>query len=88
MTTKKAIELIKKYIKNYKKAIVIMEEFSTDSGKIWSPDSSPYDDIMPIIGTMIQDMATIIISSYKNQIEHYQNILTHLEPKKNKSKKT
>lgn len=82
MTTKKAIELIKKYIKHYKKAIVIIEEFSVNNSKIWSTNSSPYDDDTPRIGTMIDDMATIIISSYKSQIEHYQNILAELEKKK------
>lgn len=83
MTTKKAIELIKKDIEYYKRQIIWIGGFSDRFAKKFpSVDDSPLSTVKSMVTSVVNEMSGLISTEYKTQIDYYQDILKELEPKK------
>jgi hypothetical protein len=82
MATKKAIELIQRDIDHYNNVVVFMNDLTDSFFKNHNFDDTLPDSMRSMIKKCRQSLHEMIVSTCKDQIKYYEDILAELEPKK------
>ncbi|MDE1861516.1 MAG: hypothetical protein KGI33_01250 [Thaumarchaeota archaeon] len=82
MTTKKAIEIIRKDIENYKKQTASLNESRNCLFEGFESDNTSPFRMRDTFYQLIKQMHDLLDSVYQGQIKQYEDILNELESKK------